>query len=121
MAEILVSPRTEGLSVPLKIYSYLYSGKPTVATSIFAHTQLLNEEVSVLVPPDKDEFAEGILRLIQDPGLREQIGRHARALAQEKYSPANYLAKLDQIYQTLQPPEHASGQPNSSPKELIGS
>ena len=47
LCDILVSPRTSGTNTPLKIYSYLRSGKPIVATNLYTHTQVLNEEVSV--------------------------------------------------------------------------
>jgi glycosyltransferase involved in cell wall biosynthesis len=98
LAEILVSPRTEGLSVPLKIYSYLRSGKPMVVTDIFAHTQILSDETAVIVDLDPDAYAEGILRLIEDVDLRVRIGSQARTHAEEEYSEKNYLAKLEKAY-----------------------
>jgi glycosyltransferase involved in cell wall biosynthesis len=121
MAEILVSPRTEGLSVPLKIYTYLYSGKPTVATKLMAHTQVLNDETAILVAPQKEAFAEGILKLIQNPDLRQHLGFQARKFAQERYNPTIYLTKLEQIYREVsQPLGTLSEQQSSSPKELLG-
>lgn len=116
MAEILVSPRTEGTSVPLKIYSYIHSGKPTVATKLVCHTQLLNEDTAVLAAPTEAAFAEGILRLIRDPDLRRHLGLQAQKLAKEKYDPTNYWAKLDQIYQLLQSSKGARKRPNASLK-----
>jgi glycosyltransferase involved in cell wall biosynthesis len=98
MAEILVSPRTEGLSIPLKIYTYLQSGKPTVATKLFAHTQVLTDDTAILVEPQKEAFAEGILKLIQDPTLRQHLGLQAKKFVQERYNSTHYLAKLAQIY-----------------------
>jgi glycosyltransferase involved in cell wall biosynthesis len=103
MAEILVSPRTEGLSVPLKIYTYLYSGKPTVATELIAHTQILNNDNAVLVTPEKKAFAEGILRLVRDPNLRQRIGLQAQEFVKGKSTLTNYLTRLKQIYQPFQP------------------
>lgn len=103
LAEILISPRTGGLSVPLKIYSYLYAGKPIVATNLYSHTQILTDETAVLVKPEKEALAQGILRLIRSPQLRRKMGLRALELAKEKYSTANYLKKLDQICKTLQP------------------
>ena len=40
--DILVSPRIRGTNTPLKIYSYLRSGKPIVATDLLTHTQVLS-------------------------------------------------------------------------------
>lgn len=98
IADILVSPRSEGLSVPLKIYSYLHSGKPTVATNITAHTQILNEEIAVLVEPDAVSFADGIIHLIEHPEERSRIGKQARIFAEREFSRKGYLSKLERAY-----------------------
>lgn len=98
LAEVLVSPRVEGMSVPLKIYSYLYSGKPFVATNIEAHTQVLNSDISLLVEPTKEAFAEGIIRVLQDPVLRRDMGNRAKRFALDKFNFQEYTAKVNQIY-----------------------
>lgn len=99
LAEVLVSPRTGGTSVPLKIYSYLYAGKATVATTLNAHMQVLNHEVAYLVEPTQEALAQGILTLLADSELRHRLGRQARKFAEENYSFSNYLDKLRQVYQ----------------------
>ena len=101
VAEILVSPRIDGTSVPLKIYSYLHSGKPTVATNLAAHTQVLSEDIALLVSPTQEGLAEGILKLIWDPDLRQRLGRQAQRFAEKVFDPADYQAKVDQVYQML--------------------
>jgi glycosyltransferase involved in cell wall biosynthesis len=103
IAEILVSPRTEGTSVPLKTYSYLKSGKPIVATNLMAHTQVLDDDTALLVAPTEEALADGMLRLIQSPGLRQELGRRAQEYARDKYGSSDYLAKVDRAYRTLQP------------------
>jgi glycosyltransferase involved in cell wall biosynthesis len=98
LGDILVSPRTEGLSVPLKLYSYLHSGRPMVATNIFAHTQILDEETAVITEPNADAYAAGLLQLIQSPTLRTRIGEQARTYAQREFSKESYLNKLKKAY-----------------------
>ena len=102
MADILVSPRIEGTSVPLKIYTYLQAGKSIVATNLEAHTSVLDQETSVLVEPTKEAFAKGLLKLIGDENLRFYLGDQSQKLAEEKYNEANYLAKLRKIYEVFQ-------------------
>lgn len=104
LADILVSPRVDGTSVPLKIYTYLQMGKPIMATDLPAHNLVLDEEHAVLVKPDLDSFVDGLNRLIADKSLRERLGKAGLDLAEEKYSLATYLAKLEKIYQTLEVP-----------------
>ncbi len=47
-ADVLVSPRSRGTNTPLKIYQYLRSGKPIVATRLLTHTQVLSDETAIL-------------------------------------------------------------------------
>lgn len=101
IAEILLSPRTKGLSVPLKIYSYLSSGKPIVATKIIAHTQLLDDDMAIIVEPLPQAFSAGILQLIDDRELRTQIGQRAHDYAIEQFSQEGYLSKLETAYLSI--------------------
>lgn len=103
LAKILISPRTEGTSVPLKIYSYLHAGKPIVATRLPAHTQVLDNSTALLVEPTKAALAEGIICLLKNPELGEQLGHQAQQLAQEHYNMDGYVAKVAQIYGWLEP------------------
>ena len=100
-AAVLISPRLDGTTTPLKIYSYLHANRPIVATNITAHTQALSPETAVLVEPKKDAFAEGILRVLRDPKLAECIANNAHEFAKEKFSHQNYISKVNQIYQSL--------------------
>jgi glycosyltransferase involved in cell wall biosynthesis len=101
IAEILVSPRTEGTSVPLKIYSYLNSGKPIVATNLMAHTQVLDEETALLVAPTEEALANGILKLVRSPGLRQKLGHRAQEYGRARYGSSDYLAKVNRVYQAI--------------------
>lgn len=102
LADILVSPRIEGTSVPLKIYTYLSAGKPIVATNLIAHSLVLDEETAILVEPTKEAFAEGLMKLIEDEKLRIYMGDQCHQLAEDKYSESNYLTKLGKIYEIFQ-------------------
>ncbi|MEW5910428.1 MAG: glycosyltransferase, partial [Thermodesulfobacteriota bacterium] len=101
LSDILVSPRIEGTNTPLKIYSYLRSGKPVVATDHPTHTQVLNDQVALLTKPDPHSFSEGIIKLINNNELKDRISTNALLLAQEKYSFEGYLLKTKTIYETL--------------------
>jgi len=98
-ADILVSPRKGGKNTPLKIYSYLKSGKPIIATRILTHTQVLNDDVAMLTENNSEAFAEGTLKLIKNNRLREQLAANALRLSEGKYSYEAYLEKTAQVYQ----------------------
>jgi len=100
-ASVLISPRLDGTTTPLKIYSYLHANRPIVATNISAHTQVLTPETAVLVEPNKHAFADGILRVLRDHELAECIATNAHELAKEKFSHQDYISKVNRIYQSL--------------------
>lgn len=102
-ASVLMSPRIDGTSTPLKIYSYLHAEKPIVATRITSHTQVLNNDTALLVEPNHKAFAEGILKVLDDPALAERLGKNAYQLAQDKFGRQDYITKVNQIYKTLAP------------------
>jgi glycosyltransferase involved in cell wall biosynthesis len=100
-AAVLISPRLDGTTTPLKVYSYLHANKPIVATKINAHTQVLGPETAVLTQPNKDAFAEGILRVLREPELAECLAKNAHEFAKMKFSHQDYISKVNRIYQSL--------------------
>lgn len=93
--DILASPRIKGTNTPLKIYSYLRAGKPIVATNLLTHTQVLDEAIAMLVPPEPQPFAAAIERLLADPGLRERIADAAAERARTRYSRESYVSRTN--------------------------
>src|SRR6476659_4971205 len=91
--DVLVSPRSRGTNTPLKIYQYLRSGKPIVATRLLTHTQVLSDETAFLTGVAPQEFAQGIVEAIGDPGRSAELGTRARLLAETKYSYEAYLER----------------------------
>ena len=100
-ADILLSPRLKGKNTPMKLYSYLISGKPVLATNIESHTQVIDNTCSKLVNPDPESFAKGFKRLIENENLRKKIGEAGRLLAKKNYSRESYKLKLKNIYDQL--------------------
>jgi glycosyltransferase involved in cell wall biosynthesis len=103
-ADVLVSPRSRGTNTPLKIYQYLRSGKPIVATRLLTHTQVLSDETAILTEPSANAFAAGILAAIEDPARAAAVGRRARELARTKYSYEAYLERTRRACRALVPP-----------------
>jgi glycosyltransferase involved in cell wall biosynthesis len=110
--DVLVSPRIRGTNTPLKIYSYLRSGKPILATNLLTHTQVLTPEIAMLVPPEPEPFAEALAVLLDNSQVREALASRAAAVAEEKYSRESYLRRTAQAYARLS--SGASGQASTS-------
>ncbi len=98
-ADVLVSPRSRGTNTPLKIYQYLRSGRPIVATNLLTHTQVLDPKVALLTEPTAEAFGHGIVRVLEDRALGATLASAAAALAAEKYT---YEAYLDRTRRTLE-------------------
>jgi glycosyltransferase involved in cell wall biosynthesis len=99
--DILVSPRIRGTNTPLKIYSYLRSGKPIVATDLLTHTQVLSTENSRLPAANPEAFAAAVAGLIDDPAEGQRLAAAAAALAAERYSRESYVRRTAEAYRRL--------------------
>ncbi len=99
--DLLVSPRVRGTNTPLKIYSYLRSGKPIVATDLLTHTQVLSPEVARLAPPEPTAFAAAMAGLLDAPAERDRLATAARRLAAQKYSREGYVQRTAEAYARL--------------------
>lgn len=101
LATLLVSPRTKGSNTALKIYTYMQSGSPIVATRMATHTQVLDDDCAVLVLPQPDDLAAGMLRVLKEPLLAAALGREAKARVAARYSLASFRHKVRTAYQEL--------------------
>jgi glycosyltransferase involved in cell wall biosynthesis len=97
-ADVLVSPRIQGSNTPMKIYSYLDSERPLVATRLPTHTQVLDAEIALLVEPQARAMGEGLLRLFRDRELGRQLAASARRRVEQEFTPEAYRRKLLGFY-----------------------
>ncbi|MEO1681201.1 MAG: glycosyltransferase [Pseudomonadota bacterium] len=103
-ADIVVSPRLKGVNTPMKVYSYLDSGRPLLATDLSTHTQVIGPEIAELVAPDPAAMAEGLLRLTGDPAAAEALAVRAKARVAAAFSHAAFSARLAAFYdETVKP------------------
>lgn len=101
-ADIVVSPRIEGQNTPMKIYSYLDSGKPLLATRLPTHTQVLDDKIAFLVEPEPVDFANGLVTLLKDKLLRRRLALKAKERVQKEFSYEAFQRKLLTFYSSLQ-------------------
>jgi len=93
-ATIVASPRTQGRNTPMKVYSYLDSGSPLLATRLPTHTQVLDDRISMLVEPNAEDMARGIHALLSDPNLRQSLAAAAQERVRQDFSAEAYARKL---------------------------
>ena len=101
-ADVLVSPRVKGTNTPMKIYSYLDSGVPVVATALPTHTQVISAREASLFSPDPQSMADAIKTLLANPEVGERLVRNARDLIAQRHSPESFTETVNEIFDSLQ-------------------
>jgi glycosyltransferase involved in cell wall biosynthesis len=101
VTDVLASPRNQGVNTPFKIYTYLASGKPLVATRIHTHTQLLNDDTAFLVDVTPDGLAAGIRQALSEPQEAERRAAAGKRLIAREYSTARYVEKVRHAYEEI--------------------
>ena len=107
-ADILVSPRVHGTNTPMKVYSYLDSGRAVVATDLPTHTQVMSEQEAALVAPEPGQMGAAILRLLDSPAERERLAANASRLVQERHSWTAFRDSVRQIFGRIEEEIHGS-------------
>jgi glycosyltransferase involved in cell wall biosynthesis len=101
-ATVLVSPRIQGTNTPMKVYSYLDSGRALLATRLPTHTQVLTDELALLADPNPEAMAEGLVRLLKDEVLRERLATNAKNFARRELTLEAYKGKLLRFYDAIE-------------------
>lgn len=97
-ADILVSPRIKGGNTPMKIYSYMDSGRPILATRLETHTQVLDDDIAMLAEPEPAAFAGAMKLLLADSELRARLGSACMRTAAERHSAEAFRKSVSEVY-----------------------
>jgi len=69
-----------------KLLQYMAIGRPGVASPVGANLDVVTEGVDGALPDDDTAWEETLVRLIEDPDLRREMGARARARVESAYS-----------------------------------
>ena len=100
--EVLVSPRVRGINPPGKLFSYLNSAKPIVASDTLVHNQILDSSCSFLTPSNPAGFAGGVLTALQN---LEEVRRRtdgAAEILRTKYSAETHEVAYRELIDLMQ-------------------
>ena len=99
-AAVYVVPLRIGGGTRLKIYEALAMGKAVVSTTIGAEGLPLEQGVHILRADEPTAFAEKIVELLQNPNLRQDLGRAGRSLM-EQFSWPNVAQVFERHCRTI--------------------
>jgi glycosyltransferase involved in cell wall biosynthesis len=87
-------------ALPLAVLEAMLAGLPVVATAVGSVPEAVRDgETGLLVEPrDGDALTAALRRLIDDPGLRERMGREGRALALQHFTAARMARDYERLY-----------------------
>jgi len=105
LAHALVSPRSKGGNTPLKVYCYMASLKPLVATAISSHTQVLSDESAYLAEAVPELFSQAIANsLSKTPEAKlekEAKAKKALSLLDSRFNKRVFTRSMAWLYERV--------------------
>jgi glycosyltransferase involved in cell wall biosynthesis len=98
LADCLVSPRIAGNNLPLKLFDYMASGKPIIATRGQAHQPLLDEGRALLSEPTPQSLADTIVSAFERPIEAQATGQRALRYAARHLSWTHFVRLVKSLY-----------------------
>jgi len=101
-AKLFVSPALGGESFGMVIAEAFATATPVVASDIAGFADVVTPDAATLVPPgDEHGLAAAVAALLEDERKRADMGRAARALAEERYAWTDVARRLEETYERV--------------------
>ena len=99
-ASVIILP-IHGFGIKTRLLEAMAMGKPVVISSAGIHGIDVTPEKDIIVADGPEEFAERVIKLLNDEALRKKIGTNARKLMEEKYSWEKMADTLNEVSQEV--------------------
>jgi sugar transferase (PEP-CTERM/EpsH1 system associated) len=96
-AEVFVAPLRMARGIQNKLLEALAMGLPCVASTVAWGGTVVRDGEGILATDNAKEFAEHVVRLLQDGGFRAEMARKARAAVEANYRWEDQMAHLDRV------------------------
>jgi glycosyltransferase involved in cell wall biosynthesis len=100
-ATVVVAPLTMGAGVSNKLGEGFAVGTPVVATPLACGDLPVKSGQQLLIGSSARDFADHVVRLLRDAGLRRQLAVCARRFAEEQYDWETVSRKMEAVMQRL--------------------
>jgi len=98
------------IGMPNKLYEAMVCGRPLICTrGTYSGEVTEQEKAGLVVEYSEQALREAIIKLRDNPGLRERLGRSALKAAIDKYNWQKQEEKLIELYKSLQNESQLSG------------
>lgn len=101
-ADLVVVPSIGVDVCPLVVLEAMACGKSVIGTDSGGIPELIAEDTGILVPKASPEkLAEAIVRLLEQPELRQRQGRNARKRAEEHFYESRAAREVAKVYASV--------------------
>lgn len=97
-AAVAVAPIAYGAGIQNKVLEAMACGVPVVASSQASAALQARPERELLIANTPSDFAEAVIRLLEDRSLRTQVGAAGRAYVEAHHQWDTVTARLEAIY-----------------------
>ena len=97
-AAVVVVPLRIGGGTRIKILEALSMRKAVVSTRVGAEGLDVIDGQHLLLADEPDEFADSVCRLLQNPELRDEMGRNGRRLVENRYAWSAAADTLEKVW-----------------------
>lgn len=97
-AGVMVVPLRAGGGMRVKILEALAQGLPIVSTTLGCEGIAVTHGQNILIADTPDEFAQAVLRLLEQPQFAAELGCNGRRLAESLYDYRQVCQPLETIY-----------------------
>lgn len=115
-AAVVAVPIRMGGGTRLKVVEGLALARPMVSTSLGCEGVGVRDGQELLVGDTAEAFAEQLLRLLEDRGLADRLGRAGRDLMQRECSWQAAAGRLEGLYEMIMGP---AGEVDPDPRPLL--
>jgi glycosyltransferase involved in cell wall biosynthesis len=97
----VLSSHWEGL--PIAVLEYMASSKPVVCTNVSGMPELVRNGVNgfLVSPSDSGNFAEKIIKLLQDRELAQNMGRKGLETVRSSFSEQKMMKEIENLYDEI--------------------
>ncbi|MBN1540587.1 glycosyltransferase [candidate division KSB1 bacterium] len=100
-AAIFIAPLKSGGGTKVKVLNAMSMARAVVTTSIGAEGILAMPGKEIVIADHPEDFAEQVIRLLQNPQQAKAIGKAARQRIQETYDWSIVAAEMERLYGAL--------------------
>lgn len=108
-SDILLSPRVAGRTIGTKLCDYARSARAIVATDHPSNRRMLDDSTGLLTPTTPEAFADGILRLVRDPVLRQRLADNIPKILEGRHDYDTFKGWIRTGYEMIDSADAGSG------------